>query len=349
MSRITHYCNMLIQGYESCRCYTEVNGYPTPPCRAGLRVSSGEIYRLIYDIVLSRPEDYLSIYQSSCNHNCLKCHSWYFTQVAKGFWYSPSELLSEVLKYREKVTVYEPRNRATMWHASDLCAHCGMCILTGIRGPYCPGKLSPDKVTWSLQGYGPARNIISFTGGDLYCQPAFYIKAFKIIKRETPELWIHIETNGYGLTPKNLEALYEAGLDSIWLDMKAYSEDTYKYLCGTTNKWILELPAQILDMGLVLEIVLLYIPGLVEVNQIEKFADHLANINKDIPIMLLAFFPEYKLSYLREPTFEEMIATYRALKNKLNRVRVGNIGVFCKTTSCVDKLIMEISREAIAL
>ena len=342
-------CTLKAQGYEPCYCFTEVSGVYKLPCKAGIMISRGEIYRLIYDIVLSRPEDYLSIYQSSCNHNCLKCHSWYFAQVANGHWYSPSEVLSEVLKYSERVTVWEPRNRATMWHASDLCAHCGSCILTGTPGAYCPGKLSPNKISWSPQGYGPARNIISFTGGDLYCQPAFYIKAFKLIKRETSNMWIHIETNGYGLTLKNLEVLYEAGLDSVWLDMKAYYEDTYRFLCGTSNKWVLELPALIHDMDIILEIVLLYIPGLVEVDQIEKFAEHIANIDKDIPVMLLAFFPEYKLSHLRTPILEEMITAYRALRRKLNNVRVGNIGVFCKTTKCIDDLIESIGRDAVAL
>ena len=164
-----------------------------------------------------------------------------------------------MIKYYDEITVWEPRERATMWHASDLCAHRGYCVKYGEVGQFCPKKLTPDKIKLSPQGYGPARNVISFTGGDLYCQPTFYVNTFKLIKRELSNLWIHIETNGYGLTPKNLELLYEAGLDSIWLDLKACNEDTYRRLCGTTNKWILELPARIKDIGLILEVVLLYI------------------------------------------------------------------------------------------
>lgn len=340
---------MRAQKYEPCNCFTEVNNTPTIPCKAGLKISGGEIYRLIYDVVLSRPEDYLSIYQSSCNHNCLKCHSWYFAQIAKGYWASPRDVLREVLKYRELITVWEPRERATMWHASDLCSHCGACIVSDFRGPYCPSRLRPEQVLWSPQGYGPARNIVSFTGGDLYCQPAFYAKAFRLINREAPDIWVHIETNGFGLTPRNLEVLYESGLDSIWLDMKAFDEEVYRFLCGTSNRHVLELPAMIRDMGLVLEVVLLYIPGLVELNQMVKFAEHIASVDKDIPVMLLAFFPQYKLMYLREPTLREMISAYKALSSKLNKVRVGNVGVFCKTNSCIDELVRELSREAVAL
>lgn len=342
-------CTLRCQGFEPCNCFTYVGNKAVKPCEAGLRVVGGKLQRLVYDAVLSRPEDYLSVYQSGCNHNCLKCHSWYFAQHANGYWMTPEDVLGIALEYRESVTVWEPRERATMWHASDLCAHCGSCRLTGTPGPFCPGRLRADQVLWSPQGYGPARNIVSFTGGDLYCQPAFYARTFRLIKREAPDMWIHIETNGYGLTPRNLEVLYEARLDSIWLDMKAYYESTYRFLCGTGNKRVLELPAEVLDMGLVLEVVLLYIPGLVEVDQIERFADHIAGVDKDIPVMLLAFFPECMLLNYRAPVYEEMVAAYRVLRSRLRRVKIGDVGVFCKTRSCVERLVKEVGRDPVAL
>ena len=348
MTVVSKHCVLKLQGFEPCGCVTWSNGVAEIPCRAGLKVVDGEIHRLIYEVVLSRPEDYLSIYQSGCNHNCLKCHSWYFAQHANGSWYSPGDVLREVLRYREQVTVTEPRERATMWHASDLCAHCGSCKVYGEPGPLCPRRLSSDKIVWSPQGWGPARNIVSFTGGDLYCRPEFYVKTFRLIKREAPELWIHIETNGYGLTPRNLELLYEAGLDSIWLDMKAYDEDIYRMLCGTTNRWVLEVPELARELGIVIEIVLLYIPTLVEHDQIEKFAAKIAEVDKRIPVMLLAFFPEYKLKHLRPPTLEEMIRAYRVLRSKLENVRIGNIGVFCSDSSCIERLIKEVGRENLA-
>lgn len=299
--------------------------------------------------MLSRPEDYLSIYQSGCNHNCLKCHSWYFAQKANGYWVSPSELLNNISAYRDGVTVWEPRERATMWHASDLCAHCGSCVIEGRRGVFCPNKLDARHVILSPQGWGPARNIVSFTGGDIYCQTAFYVETFRLIKHEAPDIWIHIETSGYGLTPKNLELLYEAGLDSIWFDMKVFDEDRYRLLCGTTNRWILGLPALIKDMGIVLEIVLLYIPTIVEPDQIAKSAYHISTVDKAIPVMLLAFFPEYRLLHLRTPTFEEMVSAYKILKDKLYNVKIGNVTVFCQTVECIKNLMDIVGRDAVSL
>jgi len=342
-------CILKEQGYLSCGNLIRVGDAFKRPCEVGIREEDGEIKRLIFDAVLSRPEDYLSVYQSCCNHNCIFCHSWYFSQIPIGKWYSPEDILKEALEYEKMVTVWESRDRATMWHASDLCAHCGSCIVNGEYGPFCPKVLKKDQVLYSSQGYGPARNIISFTGGDLYCNTAFYIKTFRLLKKET-NLWIHIETNGYGLTPKNLENLYSAGLDSIWLDMKAFNSETYKDLCGTTNEWILDLPARIMDHGIILEVVLLFIPGFVELSDMRGFGELLSNVDVDVPITLLAFFPEYLLKGCREPTYNEMIKAYNILREcGLRKVRLGNVNVFCKSIRDINKLIKEIGREHVGL
>ena len=301
------------------------------PCEVGIKYESGKWWRLIYDYMLSRPEDYLSIYQSCCNHNCIFCHSWSFSQYPVGLWYSDNDIVEICSIYYEMVTLREPKERTTMWHATSHCKHCGACVELGIRGDYCPNVLKPSQVILSPQGYGPARNIVSFTGGDMYCCYEFYVECFKSIKREFgDDLWIHIETNGYGLVPKVLEELVQAGLDSVWLDMKAYSKEIYHKLCGTDNEHILELPARIIDEGLTLEVVLLCIPELVGLNEISKFGELLSSVDKDIPIMLLAFFPEYKLRNLRPPALNEMVKAYEILRSYgLRRVKLGNVHVFC--------------------
>ena len=78
---------------------------------------------------------------------------------------STDEIARMAADYAETITVWEPRKRATMFHATDLCFHCGMCVTRGLRGELCPRKLKPEQITLSPQGYGPARNIVAFTGG----------------------------------------------------------------------------------------------------------------------------------------------------------------------------------------
>ena len=318
-------------------CLVKVNGRSERACKATLKYDK-VWYRLIKSIMLSRPEDYLSIYQSGCNHSCLKCHSWYFTQIANGHWLSTDEIANNAKEYEKIVTVKEPRKRATMWHATDLCRHCGSCVVSGRRGELCPKKLSKDQIVLSPQGYGPARNIVAFTGGDIVCKAEFYAEAAEKIKENT-NLWVLIETNGYGLTPKNLDLLRDAGVDSFWLDIKAYDEKIYRKLCGTTNRWILKTAEWILERGFVLEVCTLYIPGWVEVDQIKAIAKIIADLDVEIPFTILAYFPEYKLK-VRSPTLMEMIKAYLAVEEVgLKNVKLGNIGVFAKTQRDLDILL----------
>ncbi|MCS7139661.1 MAG: radical SAM protein [Candidatus Nezhaarchaeota archaeon] len=336
------------QGYLRGSCETETPEGLRRACQVTLKREKGSWFRLIEAIQLSRPEDYLSIYQSGCNHTCLKCHSWYFTQRATGVWMSTDRIAEVAADYMKMVTVKEPRHRATMWHATDLCRHCGMCVLTGERHPLCPNTLSPDQIVLSPQGWGPARNIVSFTGGDIACRAEFYAEAAEKIKRECSDVWVLLETNGYGLTPKNLEVLASGGVDSFWLDIKAYDEAIYRNLCGTTNKWILEAPKLIVEAGFVLEVLTLYIPGWVELDQIAKIAKLIADVDKSIPFTILAFFPEYKLRNVRSPTLYEMISAYFMAKNcGLENVKLGNVHVFAKSESDLELLVNLVGARAI--
>jgi pyruvate-formate lyase-activating enzyme len=242
-----------------------------------------------------------------------------------------AKVAKEFLSY---VTVFEPKEGATSWHAHRLCNHCGACVTMGKRSANCPGVLSPDQIVLSPQGFGPARNIVAFTGGDVMCRPEFYLEATEKIKEVSKDLWVLLETNGYGLTPKNLEAYAEGGVDSFWLDIKAYTEKTYRKLCGTTNEHILSSIEDIVNHGFTLEVLTLSIPGLVETDEHTRIAELIAETNPEIPMTLLAFFPCYRLltPEYRAPTVNEMVKSYTSMRDAgIKNLRMGNLGVFVKS------------------
>jgi pyruvate-formate lyase-activating enzyme len=72
---------------------------------------------------------------------------------------------------------------------------------------------------------------VAFTGGDLTCCPEFYAECAGLIKANT-QLWVLIETNGYGLTPQNLDLLKDSGVDAFWLDIRAFAEGRLGWLPG---------------------------------------------------------------------------------------------------------------------
>jgi pyruvate-formate lyase-activating enzyme len=314
-------------------------------CRTTLKDDPQGPRRLVSAVHLSRPENYLSIYQSGCNLACRKCHSWSFAKVKQGRWYRPRDILRAVKAYEAQVTLVEPRERATAWHAQESCRCCGACILHRRPSDTCPGKLTPEQICYSSQGFGPARNIVAFTGGDLTCCPDFYAQCAEGIKAGT-RLWTLIETNGYGLTGANLDILQRHGVDAFWLDIKAWNDETHRWLTGVTNAQILGLPAEILRRGFVLEVLSLYIPQVVEADQLGQIARHLAAVDPSIPFTILAFFPEHRMRRYRAPETSEMIAAYHDAKGAgLQHVHLGNLGVFVRTPKDLDLLTRNVPLE----
>ena len=329
----THKCHLKNQGFSAGSCAVKVEGKRQLACRATLKYVNRQVYRLITSVHLSRPENYLSIYQSGCNFSCRKCHSWYFSKVKDGTWYSPDDIMDAALTYEKTVTQFEPRSRATAWHAHDTCRCCGSCVTLQKPSAFCPGVLEPEQITLSPQGFGPARNIVAFTGGDITCCPEFYGECARLIKKQT-KLWVLIETNGYGLTPQNLDCLTASGVDAFWLDIKAFDAEKHKWLTGCANDRILELPQEIIRRGFVLEVLSLYIPGLVEADDLENIARILAAADAEIPFTILAFFPEYRMKDFSPPSVAEMVDAYQRVKTVgLTHVRLGNVGVFARTAA----------------
>ncbi|MFQ5821242.1 MAG: radical SAM protein [Candidatus Heimdallarchaeota archaeon] len=339
-------CVMRQQGFDRGSCLVSNSQGSKLACQATLKRENGEYSRLITSMHLSRPEDYFSIYQSGCNHTCLKCHSHTFSQVTKGDWISTSQLAEILAGYAEDVTVYEPKERSTMYHAGDLCRHCGLCI-QGLQHPWCPQMLEIGQVVLSPQGWGPARNIAAFTGGDIVCQAEYYAEATKQIK-DACDVWVLIETNGYGLTDENLEILKAGGVDSFWLDIKAYGENVYRKLCGTTNSHILTSVQRAVDAGFVLEVLTLFIPTWVETDQHHKIAELIAETDPSLPTTLLAFFPYNMLKEVRSPTLHEMVQSFLVMKEAgLKNLRLGNVGVFARTERERDFLVNLLGERAI--
>ena len=331
-------CRLKNQDFPSGSCRVEVNGKHALACQATLKSVDGEIHRLVTSVHLSRPENYLSIYQSGCNFSCRKCHSWYFSKVKDGRWFTPNDILKEALRYDNLVTLRQPREMATSWHAHDSCRCCGSCVVNGQRASSCPGVLPPASILLSPQGFGPARNIVAFTGGDVLCCPEWYGDCTSLIKKNT-DLWVLIETNGYGLTPRNLDHLQDSGVDAFWLDIKAFDPEKHLWLTGCSNEHILKLPEILRKRHFVLEVLSLFIPGVVEADDLEKIARLLYTADSSIPFTILAFFPEYRMKDHRPPTVQEMVAAYKRVKSTgLKHIRLGNLGVFARSEA--DRLYL---------
>ena len=57
-----------------------------------------------------------------------------------------------------------------------------------------------------------------------------FVRNSKEIKNLDKDLWILFETNGYGLSLKNLESFKGSGIDSFWLDIKILAKTAVKVI-----------------------------------------------------------------------------------------------------------------------
>ncbi|MDH5715678.1 MAG: radical SAM protein, partial [Candidatus Aminicenantes bacterium] len=139
----------------------------------------------------------------------------------------------------------------------------------------------------------------------------------------------------------------DSGVDSFWLDIKAYDDEVHRWLTGCSNEEVLKLPARLREMGFVLEVLSLYIPGVVESDQLRLIARLLAEVDADIPFTILAFFPQYQMRAYRPPNVEEIIRAYHEVKAEgLRKIRLGNIGVFARREEDFQLLAEKVDPEA---
>jgi pyruvate formate lyase activating enzyme len=70
------------------------------------------------------------------------------------------------------------------------------------------------------------------------------------------------------------------------------------------------------------------IPGYIDVEEVERIANFIADIDRRIPYTLLAFYPQYVMNDL--PTTDRALAEdccKIAKESGLEKVRIGNIGL----------------------
>ena len=136
-------------------------------------------------------------------------------------------------------------------------------------------------------------------------------------------------------------------MDAFWLDIKAYDPDKHTWLTGCANDYILRLPEEILKRDFVLEVLSLYIPGLVEADDLERIARRLTTVDATIPFTILAFFPEYQMKDFESPSVVEMVEAYQRVKaTGLQHIRLGNVGVFARTEQEQRYLMAYVDRRA---
>ncbi|MDD3628203.1 MAG: AmmeMemoRadiSam system radical SAM enzyme [Actinomycetota bacterium] len=141
-------------------------------------------------------------------------------------------------------------------------------------------------------------------------------------------------TNGF-MTRECL-MMIEPYLDAANIDLKSFSEDTYKEKIGGRLKPVLNNIILMKKLGIWVEVTTLIIPGINDSRgELQKIAEFLAGIDKGIPWHISAYYPQYKSKI--PPTGVEKIEAAIDIGKKagLKYVYGGNTpGSFYENTLC---------------
>jgi len=172
-----------------------------------------------------------------------------------------------------------------------------------------------------IKHYGniPAKAMI--TGGEPALDREYLLALVRGLKKKGFKE-IVLMSNGYeiGREEKGDYAsdLVEAGLTEAHIDIKAFSEDIHIWYTGKSNKPVLNAVRMLNDTGIELLIQTVYMPGIVEAEEIEQIAIFLSSLNHNMKYRINPFAPTFAFEEVsRRPTIEEMEHAYELASKHL--------------------------------
>ncbi|PIN69181.1 AmmeMemoRadiSam system radical SAM enzyme [Candidatus Woesearchaeota archaeon CG11_big_fil_rev_8_21_14_0_20_43_8] len=135
-----------------------------------------------------------------------------------------------------------------------------------------------------------------------------------------------IVSNGY----MNKEPLAELlpYIDAANIDLKSFSDDFYRKICGARLDLVLE-TIKTIHKSCHLEITTLVIPGLNDgQDEIRKLTGWIASeLGSDVPFHLSRFFPHHRMEHFEPTSKDTLLMCLDAAKENLKHVYLGNIRI----------------------
>ena len=222
------------------------------------------------------------------------------------------------------------------------CDHCQNHSISQVpdaRGPIPGGDFPPGRVV--AEAASACAQTISFT----YTEPTIYIEwALDIAAaaREQDIACVAV-TNGF-IQPGPLRDL-AAGLLAANVDLKAFSDDFYRKVCGARLEPVLDAIRLLRELGVWVEVTTLLIPGLNDAeSELRRLADFLVSVDPAMPWHLSRFHPDHRMRDRdRTPTDTIQRARRIGLDAGLRFVYSGNVwgdeGEHTRCPACQAALI----------
>lgn len=203
------------------------------------------------------------------------------------------------------------------------CLHCQNWSISQPERNVIEGQVvSPEKVVQNALNSGCLSISYTYTEPTIYFETAFEISQ---LARQKGLKNVFV-TNGY-ISPDALNNLAPY-LDAANIDLKAMSDSFYREVCGAKLKPVLDRIKQYYELGIWIEITTLIIPGYNDKDdELEAIAQFIADIDREIPWHISAFYPTYKLDNVPATPVSALQRAYQIGRDRgLRYVYEGNVG-----------------------
>lgn len=208
---------------------------------------------------------------------------------------------------------------------------CGFCQNYSIAQYKADSKyISPDELLDICSSLGSDTGI-AFT----YNEPSIWFEyvydTSRKLKEKQPEFNVVLVTNGYIEEEPLIKLL--PYVDAMNIDLKSFQKDYYRKTCGGDMKAVLK-TIENSYRACHVEITTLLVNGLNDSeSEIEELASYLAVLDRNIPLHLTRYFPNYKMD--APPTaIKTMLKARETAGRYLNYVYLGNIADADASTYC---------------
>ncbi|MCC3869824.1 AmmeMemoRadiSam system radical SAM enzyme [Terrisporobacter mayombei] len=172
---------------------------------------------------------------------------------------------------------------------------------------------------------------IAFTYNEPFMWYEYVYDVAKKIKEYDKSISVVLVTNGF-VNKEPLEEILPY-VDAMNIDLKGFTKKYYNEICGATMEPVLE-TIKIASKYTHVEITTLMVSDANDsVEEIVGIAKLLSAIDKNIPLHLSRYFPQYKMK--NQPTLvENIMKAKEEAKKYLNYVYVGNVAGVDNNTYC---------------
>jgi pyruvate formate lyase activating enzyme len=191
-------------------------------------------------------------------------------------------------------------------------------------------ECAPEDIVQSAKKYGCQS--ISYT----YTEPTIFFEfAYDTAKMAKDKgLFNNFVTNGY-MRPEALETI-RPYLDACNVDLKAFSEEFYREMCGAHLQPVLDSIRLMKEMGIWVELTTLLIPGRNDSKaELTRIARFIKELDPNIPWHVSRFHPDYRYTDSHATPVESLRLAYEIGKKEgLHFIYIGNILGEAEGTMC---------------